>query len=212
MKKLFTLILSLTLLLAVAGLAVLAVLSLTHIPVKDIIYDFINHHESTDGELDENDDHSDPSSTYEYHDIIVKYAQEYNVPVTLVYAVIECESSFRENTKSSAGACGLMQLMPVTYNDVREWLDLDYTDDQIMDPEINIQCGTYYLSRMYRMFDDWELAVAAYNAGPGNVQKWLKNDDYTDDGKLVYIPFKETSNHVKKVTKAWEKYESEMKG
>lgn len=212
MKKLIILILSLLLILVVAGISVLAVLNFTHIPVKEIIRDFISHYENTDTDLDEDDDQTDPISSYEYHDIIVKYAEEYKVPVTLIYAVIECESSFRETTKSSAGACGLMQLMPVTYNDVREWLGLDYTDDQIMDPEVNIQCGTYYLSRMYKMFDDWELAVAAYNAGPGNVQKWLKNDDYTDDGKLVYIPFKETSNHVKKVTKAWEKYESEMKG
>ena len=135
----------------------------------------------------------------------------YDVPVTLVYAVIECESNFRENAKSSVGACGLMQLMPVTYADVRGWLSLDYTDEQIMDPKVNIQCGTYYLSRMYRMFDDWELAVAAYNAGPGNVQKWLKNDDYVDDGKLVYIPFKETSAHVQKVVKAWNKYERNRK-
>ena len=165
-----------------------------------------------DAPTEEEIDEIDYEKAHKYHDIIDKYATEYDVPIALVYAVIECESSFREDAKSSVGACGLMQLMPETFKDICKLKDFEYTAEHIMDPDANIRCGTYYLSSMYRMFDDWELAVAAYNAGPGNVQKWLKNDDYTDDGKLVYIPFKETSNHVQKVSKAWEKYEKQLKG
>ncbi len=210
MKKIVSLIIVLALVLTICTLALWLVLSYIDPSIPNImhIFEVDEPHEEVESE----DVQVNLEGAQKYSDIIEEYAQMYDVPVTLVYAVIECESDFRENAKSSVGACGLMQLMPVTYADVRGWLSLDYTDEQIMDPKVNIQCGTYYLSRMYRMFDDWELAVAAYNAGPGNVQKWLKNDDYVDDGKLVYIPFKETSAHVQKVVKAWNKYETQMKG
>jgi len=211
MKKFVGLIIVLSLVLAVCTLALWVVLKYIQPMVPDLM-DLFVHEEPKEQKETDDDDSIDFESVEKYQDIVEEYATKYDVPITLVYAVIECESSFRENAKSSVGACGLMQLMPVTFNDVCEWLSLDYTVEQIMDPKVNIQCGTYYLSRMYRMFDDWELAVAAYNAGPGNVQKWLKNDDYVDDGKLVYIPFKETSNHVQKVVKAWDKYETQMKG
>ncbi len=208
MKKLITLLVVLLLLLALTVTAIFAVIRYIDIPIED----FFGYAEEDGHDTDTENKQIHYEEAQKYHDLIEKYSQQYEVPITLVYAVIECESGFREDAKSRVGACGLMQLMPVTYSDIRKWLGLDYTDEQIMDPEVNIQCGTYYLSRMYRMFDDWELAVAAYNAGPGNVQKWLKNEDYTEDGKLVYIPFSETSAHVQKVVKAWEKYDKQMKG
>ena len=211
MKKLVTLIVILILLMAIAGVTVLAVMSYMEIPITTVIKEYIKGFDD-DAPTEEEIDEIDYEKAHKYHDIIYKYATEYDVPIALVYAVIECESSFREDAKSSVGACGLMQLMPETFKDICKLKDFEYTAEHIMDPDANIRCGTYYLSSMYRMFDDWELAVAAYNAGPGNVQKWLKNDDYTDDGKLVYIPFKETSNHVQKVSKAWEKYEKQLKG
>lgn len=147
-----------------------------------------------------------------YDAIIESCAEEFDIPLGLLYAVIECESSFRPECTSSVGAKGLMQLMPATFSDSCKWAGFDYTYDQVTDPAVNVRVGSYYLKRMYNMFDDWELAVAAYNAGPGNVQKWLKNEDYEEDGKLVYIPFTETSRHVQKVNKAWEKYDKILKG
>ena len=211
MKKFVGLIIALLLVLTVCTLAIWCVLKQVDPDIPDIL-DVLDVEDDSQEDKASVNDEIDYEGVDKYRDIIEEYAHKYDVPVSLVYAVIECESSFREDAKSSVGACGLMQLMPVTYKDIREWLALDYTDEQIMDPKVNIQCGTYYLSRMYRMFDDWELAIAAYNAGPGNVQKWLKNDDYTEGRRLVYIPFPETSGHVEKVVRAWNKYVNQMKG
>ena len=81
----------------------------------------------------------------------------------------------------------------------------------LYDPETNIKYGTYYLSRLYNRFGDWDTALAAYNGGEGNVSEWLKDKKYSDDGiklKTDKIPdeFSETKNYVKKVNKALKKY------
>lgn len=207
MNKILVLLLVILLLMATMIATVCLVLTNTEFSI-DEIFDFsFENDDSSD-----NDDEIVFEKAEKYSEFIEEYAVKYDVPVALLYAVIECESGFRENAKSSVGACGLMQLMPETYSDIRQWKGFDYTDDQITEPQVNIECGTYYLSRLYKMFGDWELVIAAYNAGPGNVQSWLKNDEYSDDGKLVYIPFSETSAHVEKVVKAWNKYEKHLKG
>ena len=78
----------------------------------------------------------------------------------------------------------------------------------IYDPETNIKYGTYYLSYLYRRFENWENTFAAYNAGPGNVYKWLDDPEYSDsEGNLTHIPFSETREYVKRVAKYRNKYE-----
>ena len=147
----------------------------------------------------------------EYAEYVEVYAEAYGVPEGLVYAVIRTESSFDSGAVSPVGAVGLMQLMPSTF----EWL----TDDKLVehlesgmlyDPETNIKYGTYFLSFLYDRYGDWELALAAYNGGLGNVDKWLEDDRYADangEGGLKRIPFKETRQFVARVTDAWEMYE-----
>ena len=147
----------------------------------------------------------------EYAEYVEVYAEAYGVPEGLVYAVIRTESSFDSGAVSPVGAVGLMQLMPSTF----EWL----TDDKLFehlesgmlyDPETNIKYGTYCLSFLYDRYGDWELALAAYNGGLGNVDKWLEDDRYADadgEGGLKRIPFKETRQFVARVTDAWEMYE-----
>ena len=147
----------------------------------------------------------------EYAEYVDHYAEVYGVPETLIYAVIRTESSFDSGAVSPVGAVGLMQLMPSTF----EWL----TDDKLFehlesgmlyDPETNIKYGTYCLSYLYDRYGDWELALAAYNGGLGNVDKWLEDDRYADadgEGGLKRIPFKETRQFVARVTDAWEMYE-----
>ncbi len=143
-----------------------------------------------------------------YDAYIETYAQQYDVPPHVVYAVIKVESDFDPAAVSGAGAVGLMQMMPDTF----DWLTDDVLYEHLRsgmlyDPETNIRYGTFYLSWLYDRYGDWSVAIAAYNAGPGNVDKWLQDPDYADgQGGLSHIPFKETRNHVKKVEREMEVY------
>lgn len=142
-----------------------------------------------------------------YEEYVYKYAQEFDVPESIVFAVIKTESDFRKDAVSPANACGLMQLTEDTYNDCQRWLGETKPEEDIFDIETNIKYGTYYLSRLYNnIYGDWDLVYAAYNAGPGNVAAWLEDPEICVDGKLVNIPFEETDNYVRKVNKAREKY------
>lgn len=141
----------------------------------------------------------------DYTELIEKYAGRYDVDPLLIYSMIKAESDFDPEAVSGAGAIGLMQIMPSTYeSDIKEVLGLsDGAQKALRDPEKNIMCGTYYLSRWIKYFGDVTEALAAYNAGPGNVMKWLGDSRLvTADGRLdaSKIPFDETRRYVSKVT------------
>ena len=131
-----------------------------------------------------------------------KYSEKYAVPKEIVYAVINCESSYEADAKSSSGAVGLMQVMPSTFEEICRDLGEEYNASSLYDPEVNIKSGVYYLSKLYRRYGVWETVFAAYNAGYGKVDKWLADDSISEDGRLVNIPYKETADYVERVTDA----------
>ena len=145
----------------------------------------------------------------DYAEYVETYAQKYGVPSSLIYAVIQTESHFDSGAVSSAGAVGLMQMLPDTFVWLTNEILFDHFDSGMLyDPETNIRYGTYYLSRLYDRYGSWEVALAAYNGGPGNVDKWLENPSYADgEGGLKKIPIRETRRYVKKVSDARNMYE-----
>ncbi|MGL4848059.1 MAG: lytic transglycosylase domain-containing protein [Clostridium sp.] len=145
---------------------------------------------------------------YKYIDIVSKYSKEYDLDPLFVLSVIKVESNFEPDAKSNADAMGLMQITEPTGEDIAKALnDSDFKADDLYNPEKNIEMGCYYLRNLYDEFGKWDLVIAAYNGGRGNVQKWLRNSQYSKDGKLTDIPFPETEKYVKKVNKAFSVYE-----
>lgn len=144
-----------------------------------------------------------------YREEIVHFADIHSVPADLVCAVINAESGYDPDAVSSVGAVGLMQLMPSTAGEIAQKLGIDEYD--LCNPGTNINFGTYYLAYLYRQFNNWETAVAAYNAGIRNVKLWLKDENYSPDGvTLIKIPFGETERYIKKVFSAREIYASKL--
>lgn len=145
----------------------------------------------------------------EYSEYVSEYSEAYGVPEYIVYAVIKTESDFNSSAVSNAGAIGLMQVMPSTFDWMCDLLEEDYEQGMLYDPETNIKYGTYYLSYLYGIYARWPTVYAAYNAGMGTVDGWLRNGKYSNDGiSLTYIPYEETRNFVETVEKAADLYAS----
>ena len=133
-----------------------------------------------------------------YESAVSRYSAEFGVSEALVYAVIKTESNFDPSARSRVGASGLMQLTPETFIDVAERLAGDDPSGlDINDPETNIRYGILYLSWLFEIFESEKAVIAAYNAGPGRVLQWVK-----DDPELSSIPIGETRIYVAKVQKA----------
>ena len=101
--------------------------------------------------------------------LVYAAAEEFDAPVAMILAVIRAESDFRADALSSAGAQGLMQLMPETFSWLCEELKEPHHADEILTPATNIRFGTYYLSYLFEKFGTWRTTLAAYNAGEGRV-------------------------------------------
>ena len=126
-----------------------------------------------------------------YRNQVNKYSAKYGIDPDLAESMMMVESGGNPSAKSQAGALGLMQLMPATSADIAR--KLGRTNYDILDPDTNIEFGLYYFKQKLDEFKgNVSLALAAYNAGSGNVRK---------HGGVP--PFKETQNHVKKVLNNW---------
>ena len=147
----------------------------------------------------------------DYKEYVQKYAQEYNVDENLIYALIKAESNFNSNAKSSKDAIGLMQLMESTAQDVCKKTDLQISSDELseklLEPDININIGTKYLSILIQKYGNIEIAITAYNAGIGTVDNWIEKGIINSDGSNVEnIPYKETNNYVRKILRDYKIY------
>ena len=127
-----------------------------------------------------------------YHPIVVSAASKYQLEPEFLHAVITAESSYRRKAVSSAGAQGLMQLMPVTAE--------RFGVDDPFDPQQSIHAGALYLNKLLKEFKTKQLALAAYNAGEGTVRRYNRE----------IPPFPETQRYVKKVMKFYWYYKDNM--
>ncbi len=151
----------------------------------------------------------------DYEEYVLKYSKEYDIDPRFVFAVIYTESHFDPNAVSDVGARGLMQIMPDAFDWIKFRLDdtRDITFDDMFDPQLNIQYGTYMLSYLYEDFGSFELAAGAYHQGMNAVQAWIDDgtidpDNFSIDAGLDDMPSDPTRNYIYKVMNALEKYKN----
>lgn len=145
-----------------------------------------------------------------YKQNIDYYAAKNELNPLLVAAIIRAESNYKPHLISPKGAVGLMQLMPDTATWAAEKMRImPPTSAQLHEEQQNIEIGTWYLKTLRNQFDGNEAAmIAAYNAGPTNVRKWLNDNVW--EGRFESadkIPFGETKQYVGRVQHFFNKYE-----
>jgi soluble lytic murein transglycosylase len=146
-----------------------------------------------------------------FREPISRRSQEVGIDPDLLQALIREESALDPKIHSWAGAIGLCQLMPFTAREVAGWLKLrGVTAESLHEPELNIRLGATYLARLIQQFKgNVALSLAAYNAGGGAVNGWLRQTSARDLDEFVeQIPVAETRNYVKKVLRSFAVYQS----
>lgn len=143
-----------------------------------------------------------------FADYVETYSAENNLSPFFVYAVIECESGFDPEAVSHVGATGLMQIMPDTFHWISSRLGEERDYSQATVPEISVKYGCHLYGYLMNKYENEETALAAYHAGVGNTDKWLKDERYSADRKSLHtIPFPTTAKYVKKVIRTKNIYE-----
>jgi soluble lytic murein transglycosylase len=135
-----------------------------------------------------------------YQEIVRPQAKSLGLDEAWVYGLIRQESRFISTARSSAGAMGLMQLMPATAKWVAKQMGVPFRNGEINGPDTNIAFGTFYLKHVSESLDEHPvLASAAYNAGPGRARRWRADEPLEGALYAETIPFFETRDYVKKV-------------
>lgn len=145
----------------------------------------------------------------EFSEYVYFYSEQNQLDPMLVFAIIKNESNFNHTGTSVADARGLMQLMEETAKEVAGKLGKVVTSQELYEPEINIQIGTRYVADLIKTYDgNISIALAAYNAGMGTVQKWIDTGVIKKDGSdIENIPYKETNNYVRKILRDYKMYQ-----
>lgn len=138
---------------------------------------------------------------FPYLQEIEKWSTTRKLNPLLVTALMRQESRFQPKIKSVVGATGLMQVMPSTAAWIAPQINVDMKTISLENPNDNIMLGTWYLDHTHQQYgNNSMLAIASYNAGPGNVAKWLRTIPKQDPDEFVEeIPFDETRNYVRQV-------------
>jgi soluble lytic murein transglycosylase len=137
-----------------------------------------------------------------YANQIDLHAAKHQIDPALIFGLLRQESAFDETADSSAGAKGLMQVMPKTAKEIAtELKQVWQRDSSLFNPKLNIQYGSFYYKKLLEEFDQHPLlATAAYNAGPKKVKRWLPNNQaLPGDIWIELIPYKETREYVSSV-------------
>ena len=147
----------------------------------------------------------------EYENLVTLYSQEYQVDEYLVYAIIKAESNFEINAVSNKGAKGLMQLMENTAKDVIKKVNIDISSEdlseKLLEPDININLGTKYISILLQKYGNIPVALTAYNAGIGTVDNWIEKGIIKENGEdIENVPYKETNQYVRKILGSYKIY------
>ena len=144
-----------------------------------------------------------------YREIVEEEARTQGVDPALVYAVMKAESNFDPDATSHAGARGLMQITPDTF----DWLQtklregVSYTADDLYTPRVNIRYGCKFLQILQDEYTEQVTALSAYNAGMGTVNRWLSDPNISADGvELNRIPYPETERYVSAVLRNYQTY------
>jgi soluble lytic murein transglycosylase len=149
---------------------------------------------------------------------ILAASRKYGVDAALVKAVVWRESRFNPRARGTKDELGLMQIME---NTGREWAGEQrvpvFSEEVLLEPAQNIDCGTWYLGKLLRRYtkadDPVPYALADYNAGRGNVLKWIKDDAATNSAAFVaQIRFPSTRDYVRNVMERREKYAGQFDG
>ena len=143
-----------------------------------------------------------------YEDYVYKYSEENNIDPYLTFAIIKAESNFNKDSRSKSNAKGLMQLMDSTAEEIAKKLNMP-EEINLFDAETNIRLGTNYIATLLKYYNNnLYLALSAYNAGIGTVDKWIQEGTIKKDGSdIENIPYKETNNYVRKIIRDYGLYQ-----
>ncbi|MFC1504706.1 lytic transglycosylase domain-containing protein, partial [Spirochaetota bacterium] len=138
-------------------------------------------------------------------DLVLYLSRKFSIEPLMVYSIIREESHFRPDAMSQAGAFGLMQLMEPTAKYIYDKKKLSkYFEFNMKDEVLNLQIGIQYFSDLLAYYDNnYIYALAAYNGGRGNVDKWIKKYKGSILDFVLFIPFDQTERYVKKVLKTY---------
>lgn len=142
-----------------------------------------------------------------HYDTVKAQAEKYDLDPFLIMAVIKAESNFKADAVSNKDASGLMQITPSTAHWIAEQMEQEISWIELESPATNITLGVWYVDYLLDYYDGHtQLALAAYNAGTGTVDRWLKDNKIQENGNVITLPFKETTDYLVKINTYYKRY------